>query len=161
MCYTVNRKMDAKKEPGTALFLLEKEENGMNTLTLRQEKFCREYLVDLNATQAAIRAGYSEKTAAYQASRLLRNVKVLEYIKKLRGEREKRVQVTQDEVIRELAAIALLPLESNEILSNLVKVSDKLKSLELLGKHFGLFVDKVEQKTELTDGINVNIKVME
>lgn len=127
----------------------------------RQKRFAQEYLIDCNATQAAIRAGYSEKYANTNARKLLQNTTIQKYIQELRGEREKRVQVTQDEVIRELAAIALLPLESNEILSNLVKVSDKLKSLELLGKHFGLFVDKVEQKTELTDGINVNIKVME
>lgn len=51
-------------------------------LTPKQKRFCEEYLIDLNATQAAIRAGYSPKTAEQTASRLLRNVKVQEYIAK-------------------------------------------------------------------------------
>lgn len=51
-------------------------------LTDKQKRFCDEYLIDLNATQAAIRAGYSPKTAEQTASRLLRNVKVQEYIAK-------------------------------------------------------------------------------
>lgn len=51
-------------------------------LTDKQKRFCEEYLIDLNATQAAIRAGYSPKTAEQTASRLLRNVKVQEYIAK-------------------------------------------------------------------------------
>lgn len=115
--------------------------------------------MDLNATQAAIRAGYSEKTAASTAARLLRNVKVQKYIAQLQAERGRRLQVTQDDVIKEISDIALLPLDDDNVLSGIVKVKDKVKALELLGRHFGAFVDKVEQKTEFSDGINVNIKV--
>lgn len=128
-------------------------------LNERQKRFCEEYIVDLNATQAAIRAGYSEKTAASTAARLLRNVKVQKYIAQLQAERGQRLQVTQDDVIREICDIALLPLDDDNVLSGIVKVKDKVKALELLGRHFGAFVDKVEQKTEFSDGINVNIKV--
>lgn len=128
-------------------------------LNERQKQFCEEYIVDLNATQAAIRAGYSEKTAASTAARLLRNVKVQKYIAQLQAERGQRLQVTQDDVIREICDIALLPLDDDNVLSGIVKVKDKVKALELLGRHFGAFVDKVEQKTEFSDDINVNIKV--
>ena len=75
-------------------------------LTDRQARFCEEYLIDLNATQAAIRAGYSEKTANEQGARLLANVSVQEKIAELKAERAKRTEMTQDSVIQELAAVA-------------------------------------------------------
>ena len=75
-------------------------------LTPKQARFVAEYLVDLNATQAAIRAGYSERTAAAQGVRLLRNVKVRDAVAAAQGKRESRTEVTQDMVIRELARIA-------------------------------------------------------
>jgi phage terminase small subunit len=75
-------------------------------LTPKQELFCNEYLIDLNATQAAIRAKYSPKTAMEQASRLLSNVKVQEYIQQRMKDREKRTEITQDRVLKELAHIA-------------------------------------------------------
>lgn len=75
-------------------------------LTAKQELFCNEYLVDLNATQACIRASYSVKTAIEQGSRLLTNVKVQEYIQKRMKDREKRTEITQDRVLKELAHIA-------------------------------------------------------
>ena len=78
----------------------------MSDLNARQLMFCEEYLTDLNATQAAIRAGYSEKTAEQTASRLLRNVKVQEYIEKRKKDRLQRIEITQDAVLQELAIIA-------------------------------------------------------
>lgn len=72
----------------------------------KQKRFCQEYIVDLNGTQAAIRAGYSEKTAKEQAARLLTNANIEEYIQELIGKRSQRTQVTADMVIRELARIA-------------------------------------------------------
>lgn len=74
-------------------------------LTPKQEAFVQEYLIDLNATQAAIRAGYSEKTAEQQASRLLSNVKVAVKVKEAQEERAQRTEITQDMVLRELAKI--------------------------------------------------------
>ena len=74
-------------------------------LTPKQSRFVDEYLIDLNATQAAIRAGYSAKTAESAASRLLRNVKVQEAISSRMKDREKRTEITQDMVLHELAKI--------------------------------------------------------
>lgn len=74
-------------------------------LTAKQQRFVDEYLLDLNATQAAIRAGYSPKTADQQASRLLTNVKVRQYLAERQGERAERTAITQDMVLRELAKI--------------------------------------------------------
>lgn len=106
-------------------------------LTDRQARFCEEYLIDLNATQAAIRAGYSEKTANEQGARLLANVSVQEKIAELKAERAKRTEMTQDSVIQELAAVARAEVKG-------VRAVDKLKALELLGKHLGMFVERYE-----------------
>ena len=70
-------------------------------LTPRQQRFVEEYLIDLNATQAAIRAGYSERTATEQASRLLTNVKVREVIDKAQAKRRERLEVTVDSISAE------------------------------------------------------------
>lgn len=72
----------------------------------KQEAFIREYLIDLNATQAAIRAGYSPKTANEQASRLLANVNIQKRIDILKQERAARVEVNADDVLRELVKLA-------------------------------------------------------
>lgn len=71
-------------------------------LTAKQQRFVAEYLIDLNATQAAIRAGYSEKTAAEQASRLLTNVKVAEAIQAAMKARSERTQIDADWVLKRL-----------------------------------------------------------
>ena len=75
------------------------------TLTAKQERFVEEYLVDLNAKQAAIRAGYSKKTAEVQGSRLLSNAKVAEVVQAGRDKRSKRAELTQDMVIAEMRRI--------------------------------------------------------
>lgn len=72
----------------------------------KYEAFCQEYMKDLNQTQAAIRVGYSEKTAVVQGSRLLTHVNVSERIQELMQERQQRTQVTADMVIAELAKVA-------------------------------------------------------
>lgn len=106
-------------------------------LTDRQARFCEEYLIDLNATQAAIRAGYSEKTANRIASELLSKLDIQEKITELKAERAKRTEMTQDSVIQELAAVARAEIKG-------VRAVDKLKVLELLGKHLGMFVERYE-----------------
>lgn len=146
-------------------------------LSPKQQVFCEEYLIDLNATQAAIRAGYSVKTADVQSSRLLSKVKIQEEIGRLRALRSKRTGVTADRVIQELAKIAFLnpdalidaddatirndaTLEDKAAISGIkvkaiptkdgigyereIKLADKTKALELLGKHLGMFVDKTD-----------------
>lgn len=77
-------------------------------LSEQRQRFVDEYLIDLNGTQAAIRAGYSVKTAQEQASRLLSNVMVQEAISKKMAERSKRTGVNQDRVVLELAKIAFV-----------------------------------------------------
>lgn len=72
----------------------------------KQSAFCEEYLIDLNATQAAIRAGYSKKTAAQIGEKLLRKVEIQEKIQQLKNERSARTDITADAVIRRLAEIS-------------------------------------------------------
>ena len=71
-----------------------------SALTTQQELFCEEYLTDLNGTQAAIRAGYSAKTAAATASRLLRNVNIQAHIQKRMDEKQDALIAKQDEVLQ-------------------------------------------------------------
>ena len=75
-------------------------------MTDKQDRFCEEYMIDLNATQAAIRAGYSPKTAREQAPRLLANVSIQNRIAQLQAEQSRRTGVSADRVVRELAKIA-------------------------------------------------------
>lgn len=74
-------------------------------LNEKQARFCAEYIIDLNATQAAIRAGYSEKTAYSQGQRLLKDVEASARIQELIAERSKRTEITADRVLQELASI--------------------------------------------------------
>ena len=117
-------------------------------LTEKQKRFCEEYLIDLNATRAN-RAAYpsvkKDATAAQAASRMLRNVKVRDFIQELKQERESRVLVSQDDVIKAIQEIAFDVSE---------KAKDRLRALELLCRHFGMFdqkdeLDKEEQKARI------------
>lgn len=131
-------------------------------------------MIDLNATQAAIRAGYSAQTAYEQGSRLLRNAEVQEFVSKAQQERSERTGITADRVLQELALIGFVDmgdyarwspdgvtlLESSEVNTRPVaevkethskygtsvsfKLHDKVGALEKLGKHLGIFVDKSE-----------------
>lgn len=75
-------------------------------LTPKQKRFVDEYLIDLNATQAAIRAGYSPKTANEQGARLLANVSIAQTLQKAMQDREQRTEITQDRVLQEYARLA-------------------------------------------------------
>lgn len=126
-------------------------------LTPKQKRFCDEYLIDLNGTQAAIRAGYSKKTANEQGSRLLTNVNVKEYIEQRMAEKEKTLIADQDEVLRYLTAVLRGESKSEEIVIENIgdftseartmqkapSEKDRLKAAELLGKRYSLFTDKV------------------
>lgn len=114
-------------------------------MTEKQKVFADEYLIDLNATRAykvAYPTVKNDDTAAQAGSRMLRNVKVAEYIQKRIQERQKRTEITQDKVLNELAAMAFADVA--EAVEIRLKPSDKLKALELLGRHLGMFKDKVE-----------------
>lgn len=115
----------------------------MTKLTAKQERFCREYIIDLNATRAAIRAGYSEKTANRIASENLSKLDIQEKIRQLQQKIEARTEITQDKVLNELANIGFA--ES----SKQIRVTDKIKALELLGKHLGIFTDKLQVKGDI------------
>ncbi len=77
----------------------------MSRLTPKQKAFCQQFLLDLNGKQAAIRAGYSARTAEFQASRLLSLVKVQQFLQQLQTEARKRTDITKDEILAELASI--------------------------------------------------------
>lgn len=170
-------------------------------MTNAQKIFCDEYLIDLNATRA-YKVAYprckKDETASAAGSRLLGNVNVQEYVSEKMKEREKRTEITQDKVLKELANIAFLDIrklynnsgglkniqdideETAKAISSLetleeydgygedreqigdtqkVKLLDKVKALELLGKHLGLFNDvnvnmKNAVQVELVDDVN-------
>lgn len=179
----------------------------MAKLTDKQKRFVDEYLIDLNGKQAAIRAGYKEKTAEQQASRLLSNVKVQAAIKKRMEEREKRTKITQDRVLQELAKIGFADIKdflrfgtektlvgydeedgdmvpvydykqvievkpSEQVDGTLIsevsisakgvfsfKMHDKMKALDMMGKHLGMFKDRIEHSGEGGGAINVIMQV--
>lgn len=112
----------------------------MPELTKKQKRFCEEYLIDLNATQAAVRAGYSPKTASRIAVEVLNKTHVSEYLAMLMQERSKAVGITSEQVVKELEKIAFSDTE--------ITGKEKMKALELLGKHLGMFSEKQEQTGE-------------
>lgn len=97
-------------------------------LTDKQETFCREYLIDLNATQAAIRAGYSKKTANEQGARLLANVSIQDRLAVLMAERNDRMQIDADWVLKETEDIYKLAKGKNDL-------KNALKALDQISKH--------------------------
>lgn len=113
----------------------------MPKLTEKQKRFCEEYLIDLNATQAAIRAGYSKKYADREGHKLVENSRVLEYLKELRSKQSERTGITADTVLKELEKIALTETE--------VTGKEKMKALELLGKHLGMFSGGGSEEKEI------------
>ena len=141
-----------------------------NKITPKQQRFCDEYLVDLNAKQAAIRAGYSEKTATVQGSRLLTNDNVKEYINERMKEKEAALIADQDEVLKYLTSVlrgesraSVVVVESTgDFMSEareLQKAPDekeRLKAAELLGKRYSLFTDKVQQEVDMDLTITVD-----
>ena len=120
----------------------------MAKLTAKQKKFVEEYLIDLNATQAAIRAGYSTESAKEIGCENLTKPNVKVEIDKAIAERSRRTGINQDRVLRELAKIAFVN-PGDEI-----KLCDKLKALDLLGKHLGIYDKKDAEDKNLTITIN-------
>ncbi|WP_314878548.1 terminase small subunit [Haemophilus parahaemolyticus] len=143
-------------------------------LNEKQKRFVGEYLIDLNATQAAIRAGYSQNTARSIGQRLLTFVDIQAAIQQAQSNRSERVQITQEEVIRRLlenvdiasgkkATTITIPSknENGEVIGNDVahfvyEPSAVNKALELLGKHLGMFTQKVEMSGSV---VNQNINM--
>lgn len=154
-------------------------------LTPKQKRFVAEYLVDLNATAAAKRAGYNQKTAYSIGQENLKKPEIQSAIQEARTERQKRTEITQDMVLLEIAKLAFFdvrkmfdkngkPLDISELDDDTAaalvgldvqdikdadsgyflgyvkkyKMADKLKALELLGKHVGAFDPKVDQSND-------------
>lgn len=125
----------------------------MANMTPRQKRFADEYLIDLNGTQAAIRAGYSKKTANEQAVRLLANISVKEYIEARMAEKEKELIADQDEVLQyltrvlrgnsEAAVLARDEIGADRVITKQPDEKERLKAAELLGKRYSLFTDKI------------------
>lgn len=142
-------------------------------LNPKQLRFCAEFVIDSNGTQAAIRAGYSEKAAGQIASALLRKANVAAEIERLRSRVATKLEVTAERVLGELAKIAfadvrkvaawdggLVVLRQSEEIDDdtaaaiesvgrtdtgvKVTMHSKTRALELLGKHLGLYVDRVK-----------------
>lgn len=143
----------------------------MTELNARQERFCQEYIVDLNGQKAAERAGYSAKTARSQASTMLTKPNIQQRITELKNRRAARVEVTQDAVLREIMKVAfgnatdfieitekgvrvkdLEGVDTTFISSAKdifdkdgvrcgtdVRFQDKMKALEMLARHIGLY----------------------
>ncbi|HBC94408.1 MAG TPA: terminase small subunit [Pelotomaculum sp.] len=163
----------------------------MAKLTPKQQRFIEEYLVDLNATQAAIRAGYSPSTAKEQGCQNLSKLNVKNAIDQALAERSRRTGINQDRVLLELAKIAFLnpvdvidmdaatlkgdanrddtaaiasvkvkriPTEDGDIVEREVRTYDKLKALEQIGRHLGMWKDNINLSGEVGIQIVDDIK---
>lgn len=160
-------------------------------LTPKESRFIQEYLLDLNAAHAAIRAGYSEHTAKEIGYQILKKEAVQEAVTKAITQRSKRTQITQDKVLKELARIAFSDMDdfalvedgkltlidstarksgrskvikkitqsesqssgvegSSSSMSQGLELHDKLKALELLGKHLKMFKDTIDIQGKMT-----------
>lgn len=143
-------------------------------LTDKQQRFCDEYLIDLNGTQAAIRAGYSKKTARQMAAENLSKPDIKEYIEKRMAEKEEALIAKQDEVMRYLTSVMRREMsehvvvtlveekssfepdengkmrkrmertEKPEIVEIPAKLSDANKAAELLGRAYAMFTEKLD-----------------
>lgn len=139
-------------------------------LTAKQKIFCDEYIISLNATQAAIKAGYAEKTAYAIGAENLRKPKIQSYISERMEQKESSLIATQDEVLQYLTSV--LRGESQTTDTLLVGIGDgyqevqevekkpsekdRLKAAELLGKRYGLYTDKVSADVDMSLDISID-----
>lgn len=153
-------------------------------MTGKQKRFIEEYLIDLNATQAAIRAGYSPDTAGAIGNENLKKPDIRARIDQEMAKRSSRTGINQDRVIRELARIAFVnPADvidakdatlkedateddtaavlsvkvktfGEDGIEREIKMADKLKALELLGKHLGMFQNNLNVEINTSEKLN-------
>lgn len=151
-------------------------------MTKKQKLFVEEYLLDLNATQAAIRAGYSPETAGAIGAENLKKPQIQKAVARAMAERSRRTGVNAERVVRELAKVAfanagdlidsrdatlkadaasddLAAIQSIKVkdmgdmgIEREVRLADKLKALELLGRHLGMFSDRLRVDGHLDTG---------
>lgn len=154
-------------------------------MTKKQKLFVDEYLIDLNATQAAIRAGYSPDTAGSIGGENLKKPEISAAIAKAMAERSRRTGINQDRILQEIAKLALVniadvvDLETGKIKESAtkedlaciqsikikptefgtereIKFYDKKGSLEMAGKHLGMFKDKLELEADMDLNITID-----
>lgn len=157
--------MQPDRDSGRVLLLRERMVM-IVALTAKQQRFCDEYLIDLNATQAAIRAGYSSKYAHTNANKLLQITTIKGFIDKRMAEKESALIADQNEVLKYLTAVMRgdhteqTPIFIGEGIQKItdidVSAKDRLKAAELLGKRYSLFTDKVETDVDMELNITVD-----
>lgn len=139
-------------------------------MTNKQRRFCEEYIIDCNATQAAIRAGYAKNTAGRNADRMTKNEEVKKYIDELLEKKKSESIATAEEVLKYLTSVIRGETESEEIItvgigegmSEVQHISKKpnekerLKAAELLGKRYGIYTDKVEETVDMDLTISID-----
>ena len=158
----------------------------MENMTERQQRFCDEYLISLNATQAAIKAGYSKKYAGQNADKLLKNTKIKKFLEDRLKEKEDALIAKQDEVMKYLTSVMrrekaenvvvtisekrsfYAPDENGTMRKNTeeketpliveipARLSDANKAAELLGKAYGIYTDRIEQEVDMELSITVD-----
>lgn len=142
----------------------------MAKMTTKQKRFCDEYLIDLNATKAAIRSGYSEKTARKIGQENLTKPDIKKYIEERMAEKESELIADQDEVLRYLTSVLRGKSRSSVVVventgdycseaREIEKAPDekeRLKAAELLGKRYGLYTDRIEQDVDMDLTISVD-----
>lgn len=158
----------------------------MAVMTAKQQRFCDEYLIDMNATQAAIRAGYSKKTARVIGQENLLKPAIRDYIEKRMAEKEKALIADQDEVMKYLTSVMRRELtehvvvtlceeestyvpdddgkmrkqtikkEMPEIVEIPARLADANKAAELLGKAYALFTDRLDADVDMELNITVD-----
>lgn len=135
----------------------------MAELTEKQKRFCDEYIIDLNGTQAAIRAGYAKSNAKQQANVNLKKPYIREYLDELMAEKKSKLIAQQDEVLEYLTSVMRGKAKSSvvvvegegegisaaKIIEKPPDEKERLKAAELLGKRYGAFTDKTEITGEL------------
>lgn len=143
----------------------------MAKLTAKQELFCQEYIIDLNATQAAIRAGYSERTAYSQGQRLLKKVEVLARVKELKSKRAEKLELDAYWVLKRLKDISDRSMQAEPVMEfdresgEMVETGEYAfdsnganKATELIGKHIGMFDPKIKLQLQALEIKNQKTK---
>ena len=156
--------------PWAALLYAERKVMGVAKLTAKQQRFCDEYLIDLNATQAAIRAGYSARSAKQIGEQNLTKLDLKTYIEARMAEKEAALIAGQDEVLKYLTSVLRGQSRASVVVVENVGDSmsearemekapdekERLKAAELLGKRYGLYTDRVEQDVDMELKITVD-----
>ena len=137
----------------------------MAKMTAKQRRFCDEYIISLNATQAAIKAGYSKKTAGVIGDENLKKPNIKEYIAERMAEKDSKLIADQDEILKYLTSVlrgesksevlARCYDGSEDVINKYPDEKERLKAAELLGKRYGLYTERIEQ--EIDGELNITI----